>query len=71
MYCCGVPVHRGVIRLACALLAPALAAAQEVAHVAGTEFMPTVLVPLTGLVFPAAMMGAFFLYASADDEDRM
>lgn len=48
-----------------------MAAAQEVAHVAGTEFMPTILVPLTGLVFPAAMMGAFFLYASTDDEDRM
>ena len=54
-----------------ATAAPAMAAAQEVAHVAGTEFMPTILVPLTGLVFPAAMMAAFFLYASTDDEDRM
>ena len=54
-----------------ATAAPAMAVAQEVAHVAGTEFMPTILVPLTGLVFPAAMMAAFFLYASTDDEDRM
>lgn len=43
------------------------AAAQEVAALAGTEFMPSVLVPLTGLVFPAVMMASIFIYIEAEE----
>lgn len=30
-------------------------------------FLPSILVPIVGLVFPALTMALFFLYVSADD----
>jgi len=32
-------------------------------------FLPAILVPLVGLVFPAFSMALFFLYISVDDID--
>ncbi|HYW17949.1 MAG TPA: photosystem I reaction center subunit VIII [Nodularia sp. (in: cyanobacteria)] len=31
------------------------------------SFLPSILVPLTGLVFPAVTMAFFFLYIERDD----
>ncbi len=31
------------------------------------SFLPSVLVPLTGLIFPAVTMAFFFLYIERDD----
>ncbi|MGB3649757.1 MAG: photosystem I reaction center subunit VIII [Rivularia sp. (in: cyanobacteria)] len=31
------------------------------------SFLPSVLVPLTGLIFPAITMAFFFLYIERDD----
>nr|NP_043690.1 photosystem I subunit VIII [Trieres chinensis]YP_010537426.1 photosystem I reaction center subunit VIII [Odontella regia]P49484.1 RecName: Full=Photosystem I reaction center subunit VIII; Short=PSI-I [Trieres chinensis]UYC31213.1 photosystem I reaction center subunit VIII [Odontella regia]CAA91722.1 PSI, subunit VIII [Trieres chinensis] len=30
-------------------------------------FLPSILVPLVGLIFPAFSMALFFIYISADD----
>ena len=30
-------------------------------------FLPSILVPIVGLVFPALSMALFFLYVSSDD----
>lgn len=46
--------------------APALAAVNEVGQVAGAEFLPSVLVPLVGLVFPAVAMAAVFIYVQTE-----
>jgi photosystem I subunit 8 len=32
-------------------------------------FLPSILVPIVGLVFPALAMALFFLYVSVDDID--
>jgi len=32
-------------------------------------FLPAILVPLVGLVFPAISMALFFIYVSLDDID--
>ena len=32
-----------------------------------SAFLPAILVPIVGLVFPAFSMALFFLYAEADD----
>jgi photosystem I subunit 8 len=32
-------------------------------------FLPSILVPIVGLVFPAISMALFFIYASIDDID--
>ena len=32
-------------------------------------FLPAILVPLVGLVFPAISMALFFIYISVDDID--
>ena len=45
---------------------PALAAVNEVGQVAGAEFLPSVLVPLVGLVFPAVAMAAAFIYLETE-----
>ena len=31
------------------------------------SFLPAILVPLVGLIFPAISMGLFFIYVSVDD----
>jgi|TARA_B110000305_G_scaffold227921_1_gene277098 photosystem I subunit 8 len=31
------------------------------------SFLPAILVPLVGLIFPAFSMALFFLYSQADD----
>ncbi len=31
------------------------------------SFLPSILVPLTGLIFPAVTMAFFFLYIERDD----
>mmetsp|Transcript_8570 Transcript_8570/g.21242 ORF Transcript_8570/g.21242 Transcript_8570/m.21242 type:complete len:105 (-) Transcript_8570:971-1285(-) len=47
--------------------APAFAAnVSEVGQVAGAEFLPSVLVPLVGLVFPAVAMAAAFIYLETE-----
>merc|ERR1711991_70609 len=46
--------------------APALAAVNEVGQVAGAEFLPSVLVPLVGLVFPGIAMAASFIYLESE-----
>merc|ERR1711937_17031 len=47
--------------------APAFAAVNEVGQVAGAEFLPSILVPLVGLVFPGIAMAAFFIYAETEE----
>ena len=47
-------------------VSPALAAVNEVGQVAGAEFLPSVLVPLVGLVFPAVAMAAAFIYLETE-----
>jgi len=47
--------------------APALASVNDVAQVAGAEFLPSILVPLVGLVFPGVAMAAFFIYSAGED----
>jgi photosystem I subunit 8 len=32
-----------------------------------SAFLPAILVPIVGLVFPALSMALFFIYAEADD----
>mmetsp|Transcript_7054 Transcript_7054/g.18012 ORF Transcript_7054/g.18012 Transcript_7054/m.18012 type:complete len:120 (+) Transcript_7054:115-474(+) len=49
-----------------AAAAPALATVNEVGQVAGAEFLPSVLVPLIGLVFPAITMASIFLYVEKE-----
>ena len=34
-----------------------------------TSFLPAILVPIVGLIFPALSMALFFLYISVDDID--
>merc|ERR1712224_339038 len=46
--------------------APALAAVNEVGQVAGAEFLPSVLVPLVGLVFPGVAMASLFIYVTKE-----
>ena len=33
------------------------------------SFLPSILVPIVGIVFPAISMALFFLYVSVDDID--
>jgi photosystem I subunit VIII len=33
------------------------------------SFLPSILVPIVGLVFPALSMALFFMYVSLDDID--
>merc|ERR1711977_245689 len=46
---------------------PALASVNDVAQVAGAEFLPSIFVPLVGLVFPGVAMAAFFIYSAGED----
>jgi len=32
-----------------------------------STFLPSILVPIVGIIFPALSMALFFLYVSADD----
>ena len=34
-----------------------------------TSFLPAILVPIVGLVFPALSMALFFIYSSSNDLD--
>lgn len=34
-----------------------------------TTFLPSILVPIVGIVFPALSMALFFIYISIDDID--